>query len=104
MMAESQQIKRLEIAGLSDRAMGAFTRFVTEMAKRLITEIPEKGEDWQGFHNSEALAEIEAHLEALGAAWMEDDREGIKRHAVNVANYAMMVADACGALPETEES
>ena len=59
-----------------------------------------------GEESAELLAALHRHAKRLswGDHWvMEDTAPRVGREAADVANFAMMIADVCGALPPTSE-
>jgi Lar family restriction alleviation protein len=59
---------------------------------------------WLTMDRKTAILEVHHHIAKLQKATLNNDAEGIREFAADVANMAMMVVDVCGVLTENTET
>lgn len=73
--------------------------FAFEMQRRLVekeTDPKKRGKSWQSMSIIELEEDLRHQVLQLGYAFRQDNRELIRKKAIDVANYCMMIYDNLG--------
>ena len=72
--------------------------FAQLMEQRLRSKDAERGTSWKHMHEGDLMVPAAAKTYAMDRAMQNDDRDAVIKHAIDVGNYCMFIADATGAL------